>query len=127
MKNKAFTLIERGTQINAGGVLSDESSDPANFSFQAGSLTTRTLGNWCNLMRGDKVAGGELLTSLWFAVGACVEAFVSDRRTRRQSGRRGKEASCRITNRVGVVKVTQQVLLAELGYEWRPVVRSGRA
>ena len=112
MKNrKGFTLIECVSRLILRwcSLLKCKSYQ---FPIQVGSLTTRALGDWCNLMRGDNVAGGK---------SGCYK-----RMTLSQPKRQGKNADRRLTNYAGVVNVTQMESWMSGDCERRPTVRLGK-
>ena len=85
---------------------------PYQFPIQVGSLTTSVEEQSSMLMRGDNVAGGKSL--------------LKEGITLSQLWRQGKEVGRRITNRVGIVKVTRIKSWMSEDCEWRPVVLSGK-
>ncbi len=97
---------------------------PYQLPVQIGSLATSSGERFPGLMRGDKVAGGNLASS------SCVQRGcpkgIYKRETPGQPRRQGKGADRRSTNHAGVVKVTRIKSWMSGDCEWRPVVLSGK-
>lgn len=97
---------------------------PYQLPVQIGSLVTSSGERFPGLMRGDKVAGGNLASS------SCVQRGcpkgIYKRETPGQPKRQGKGADRRSTNHAGVVKVTRIESWMSGDCEWRPVVLSGK-
>ena len=97
---------------------------PYQLPVQIGSLATSSGERFPGLMRGDKVAGGNLASSSCVQRG-CPKGIYKEETPGRPK-RQGKGADRRMTNYAGVVKVTRIKSRMSGDCEWRPVVLSGK-
>ena len=123
----SFTLIERVSRLILRWC-SLMRNRPYQFPIQVGSLTTSVEEQSSMLMRGDNVAGGKSLLTV--VSSRCVHRGFRERIkeeiTLSQLWRQGKEVGRRITNRVGIVKVTRIKSWMSGDCERRPTVLSGK-
>jgi hypothetical protein len=114
-----------------------KSPDPTNCSFQVGSLTVGAHGNMrarrtvTKPPEGKSVCYGRLwpVPKALFGNGEKQDAGhlrQGEQMTRSQSERQGKEVGRRITNHIGIVKVSQMKSGMSGDCEGRPAVLSGK-